>query len=72
VKTTFSSLLLLLSVVIRAAADKPIELTKTSQKEFNIPKEVVAFASNLIETNPEVRRQYEANAERCPLAKPGN
>lgn len=52
-------MLLLLASVIRATADKPIELTKTSQTEFNIPKEVVAFVSNLIETNPEVRRQYE-------------
>jgi uncharacterized protein YecT (DUF1311 family) len=59
VKVTFPTLLLLLAVVIRATADRPIELTKTSQKEFDIPKEVVAFVSNLIETNPEVRRQYE-------------
>jgi hypothetical protein len=59
VKATFATLLLLLAVVIRATADRPIELTKTSQKEFDIPKEVVAFVSNLIETNPGVRRQYE-------------
>jgi uncharacterized protein YecT (DUF1311 family) len=59
VKATFSTLLLLLAVVIRATADRPTELTKTSQKEFDIPKEVVAFVSNLIETDPEVRRQYE-------------
>ncbi len=58
-KTTSSILLLLLATVISAAADKPNELTKTSQAEFNIPKEVVAFVSNLIETNPEVRNQYE-------------
>ena len=59
VKPTFSILLLLLAFVIRATADKPTELTKTSQTEFDIPKEVVAFVSDLIETNPEVRRQYE-------------
>jgi hypothetical protein len=59
VKATFPILLLLLATVIRAAADKPIELTKTSRTEFNLPKEVVAFVSNLIETNPVVRRQYE-------------
>jgi hypothetical protein len=50
-------LLLLLAVVIRATADRPIELTKTSQTEFDIPKEVVAFVSNLIETNPAVLQQ---------------
>ena len=59
VKATFSISFLLLAFVIRATADKPIELTKTSQTELDIPKEVVAFVSNLIETNPEVRRQYE-------------
>jgi uncharacterized protein YecT (DUF1311 family) len=59
VKAILSILLLLLAAVLRAAADKPIELTKTSQTEFNIPKEVVAFVSNLIETNPVIRRQYE-------------
>jgi hypothetical protein len=59
VKATSSLLLLLLATVITASADQPNELTKTSQADFNIPKEVVAFVSNLIETNPEVRHQYE-------------
>jgi hypothetical protein len=59
VKATICILLLFLAAVMRAAADKPTELTKTSQTEFNIPKEVVAFVSNLIETNPVIRRQYE-------------
>jgi hypothetical protein len=56
------TILFLLFVCLTARgidADAPKHVTKTSHKAFDIPKEVVNFVSNLIETNPEVRTQYE-------------
>jgi uncharacterized protein YecT (DUF1311 family) len=49
----------LLYVAFTSAAAGTKEITKTSRGEFNLPKEIVAFVSNLVETDPEVRNQYK-------------
>jgi Protein of unknown function (DUF1311). len=58
--SNFSGLvwILLLFAFTTAAADKK-EITKSSRTEFDIPKEVTAFVSNLVETDPEIRSQYK-------------
>src|SRR6202022_3370024 len=58
-KTTLSILLLMCIASVATATDKPKQITKTSHRQFSIPKEVIAFVSHLVESDPDVSTQYE-------------
>src|ERR1700736_2332013 len=58
-KTTLSILLLICIASVATATDKPKQITKTSHTQFSIPKEVIAFVSHLVESDPDVSTQYE-------------
>jgi hypothetical protein len=57
-KTMLSILLLICIASVATATDKPKQITKTSHTQFSIPKEVVAFVSHLVESDPDMRTQY--------------
>jgi hypothetical protein len=58
-KTTLSILLLICIASVATATGKPKQITKISHRQFNIPKEIVAFVSHLVESDPDVSTQYE-------------
>jgi len=52
---------LLVSCTVSLAANGAVaQITKTSTKEFDIPKEIKAFYSSLLDGNAEVKHQFEA------------
>ena len=57
-KTRLVILLLVCITNSVIAVDSPKQITKISRKQFDVPKEIVAFVSRLVEANPDVSTKY--------------